>query len=115
MSEEEEVGEEYDPFDLLDHVAYGKKALTRSQRARHVKQSDYFEKYGEKAREVLSIILDKYVDGGIEELENPNILNIPELESFGTVYQIIMVIFMGLQNFQKALEDMKDSLYSLEA
>ena len=112
---EEEVGEEYDPFDLLVHVAYGKKALTRSQRARHVKQSDYFEKYGEKAREVLSIILDKYVDGGIEELENPNILNIPELESFGTVYQIIMVIFMGLQNFQKALEDMKDSLYSLEA
>ena len=112
---EEEVGEEYDPFDLLVHVAYGKKALTRSQRARKVKQSDYFEKYGEKAREVLSIILDKYVDGGIEELENPNILNIPELESFGTVYQIIMVIFMGLQNFQKALSEMKNSLYSLEA
>ena len=112
---EEEVGEEYDPFDLLVHIAYGKKALTRSQRARQVKQSDYFEKYGEQAKEVLSIILDKYVDGGIEELENPNILNIPELESFGTVYQIIMVIFMGLQNFQKALEEMKDSLYSLEA
>ena len=112
---EDEVGEEYDPFDLLVHVAYGKKALTRSQRARKVKQSDNFEKYGEKAREVLSIILDKYVDGGIEELENPNILNIPELESFGTVYQIVMVIFMGLQNFQKALSDMKNNLYSVEA
>ena len=65
---EEEVGEEYDPFDLLVHVAYGKKPLTRSQRARKVKQSEYFDKYSEQAKEVLSIILDKYVDGGIEEL-----------------------------------------------
>ena len=112
---EEEVGEEYDPFDLLVHVAYGKKPLTRSQRARKVKQSEYFDKYSEQAKEVLSIILDKYVDGGIEELENPNILNIPELSAFGTIMEIIMTIFMGLQNFQKALEDMKTNLYSLEA
>ncbi len=111
---EEEVGEEYDPFDLLVHVAYGKKALTRSQRARQVKHSDYFEKYGEQAKEVLSIILDKYVDGGITELENPEILNIPELRVYGTIMEIIMTIFMGLQNFQKAMEDMKKKLYSLE-
>lgn len=111
---EEVVGDEYDPFDLLVHVAYGKKPLTRSQRARKVKQSDYFDKYSDKAKEVLSIILDKYIDGGLVELENPNILSIPELQSYGTVYQIIMIIFMGLQNFQKAIEDMKNNLY-LEA
>ncbi len=112
---EEEVGEEYDPFDLLVHVAYGKKALTRSQRARQVKKSNYFEKYGEQAKEVLSIILDKYVDGGITELENPEILNIPELRVYGTIMEIIMTIFMGLQNFKQAMEDMKKKLYSLEA
>ena len=50
-----------------------------------------------------------------QELENPNILNIPELSAFGTIMEIIMTIFMGLQNFQKALEDMKTNLYSLEA
>lgn len=50
-----------------------------------------------------------------EELENHNILNIPELSAFGTIMEIIMTIFMGLQNFQKALEDMKTNLYSLEA
>ena len=110
---EEELGEEYDQFDLLVHVAYGKKPLTRSQRARKVKQSEYFDKYSEQAKEVLSIILDKYVDGGIEELENPNILNIPELSAFGTIMEIIMTIFMGLQNFQKALEDMKSNLSTL--
>lgn len=112
---EEEVGDEYDPFDLLVHVAYGKKALTRNQRARQVKNSDYFEKYGQQAREVLSIILDKYVDGGIKELENPELLNIPELKVYGTIMEIIMTIFMGISNFQKALDDMKKNLYSLEA
>ncbi len=111
---EEEIGEEYDPFDLLVHVAYEKPAMTRSQRARKVKNSNYFDKYSENAREVLTILLDKYVDGGIMELENPEVLNIPELKVYGTIMEIIMTIFMGLQNFQKALEEMKNYLYSME-
>ena len=41
--------------------------------------------------------------------------NIPELSVFGSVMEIIMYIFMGIQNFQKAMEEMKDNLYSLEA
>lgn len=108
---QEEVGEEYDPFDLLVHVAYGKKPLTRSQRARKVKNSDYFEKYSEKTQKVLSIILDKYVDDGLPALEDPNVLNIPELQVFGTIVQIISLIFMGVDKFNKAMEEMKNRLY----
>ena len=62
-----------------------------------------------------SKLLTTGVDGGLEELENPELLNIPELKVYGTIMEIIMTIFMGLQNFQKALEDMKNNLYSLEA
>lgn len=109
---EEEVGDEYDPFDLLVHVAYGKKALTRSQRARHVKQSSYFEKYSEEAKEVITILLDKYVDYGLDALENLNTLKIPELENkYGTIMQIIMTIFMGLDNFKAMLNELKYNLY----
>ncbi len=111
---EEEVGDEYDPFDLLVHVAYGKAPLTRSQRARKVRKSNYFDKYGETAKEILTIILDKYVDEGIDELENPNVLNIPELQSFGTIYEI-MQYFDGTQNYQNAMMEMKDILYREEA
>ena len=108
---EEAVGGDYDPFDLLIHVAYGKKPLTRSQRARKVKQSSYFDKYSDKAKEILTIILDKYVDGGIKELENPDILNIPQIrDNYGTVYQI-MGIFEGANNYQKALVELKEELY----
>lgn len=108
---QEEVGEEYDPFDLLVHVAYGKKPLTRSQRARKVKTSDYFAKYSEPAQEVLKILLDKYVDDGLPALEDPNTLNIPELQAFGTIIQIITMIFMGVDKFNQAMEDMKNRLY----
>jgi len=109
---EEEVGDEYDPFDLLVYVAYGKKALTRSQRARHIKQSDYFDKYGEEAKEVITILLDKYVDFGLTALEDLNTLKIPELESkYGTIMQIIMTIFLGLDNFKTMLNELKANLY----
>ena len=109
---EEEVGEEFDPFDLLVHVAYGKKALTRSQRARKVKQSEYFDKYSEQAKEVITILLDKYVDYGLDALENLDTLRIPELENkYGTIMQIIMVIFSGIANFQEMLKELKNNLY----
>jgi type I restriction enzyme R subunit len=109
---EDEVGEEYDPFDLLVHVAYGKKPLTRSQRARYLKQSDYFDKYSEEAKEVITILLDKYVDYGLDALENIQTLKIPELENkYGTLMQIIMSIFLGVDNFKKMLKDLKLNLY----
>ena len=58
-------GNEYDPFDLILHVAYGQKPLTRKQRASKVEKDSYFNKYGEKARRIISDLLDKYADEGI--------------------------------------------------
>ena len=107
---EEEIGEEYDAFDLLVNVAYGKPLKTRSQRAKQVKKSEFFERYSEQARDVLTIILEKYVAEGIKELEDPDILNIPELQVHGTVIQI-MQLFNGTQNYQDALKEMKEMLY----
>ena len=62
------VGREFDPFDLICHVAYDRPALTRSQRVRKVKQQ-YFSQYQAKARRVLEALLDKYTNEGIEALE----------------------------------------------
>jgi type I restriction enzyme R subunit len=109
---EEEVGEEYDPFDLLVHVAYEKPALTRSQRARKVRKNEsYFDKYGEKAKEVINILLDKYVDKGLEALENVDTLKTPELQEYGTVPEITMDVFGGVQVFKTILQEIKKFLY----
>lgn len=50
-----------DDFDFICHVAYGKRPLTRRERAEQVKKRDVFNKYGEKARMVLESLLEKYM------------------------------------------------------
>ena len=94
----------YDKFHILHHLITTK-----------VKQSEYFDKYSEQAKEVITILLDKYVDYGLNALENLDTLRIPELENkYGTIMQIIMVIFSGIANFQEMLKVLKDNL-SVEA
>src|SRR5690554_589367 len=58
----DEVGAAFDPFDLICHVAFEAKPLTRKERANNVKKRNYFTKYGDKAQAVLNSLLDKYSD-----------------------------------------------------
>ncbi|MBQ3621233.1 hypothetical protein II941_00145 [bacterium] len=79
-----------DDFDLLCHVVFDKKPLTRKERAVKAKQSTYFDKYGEKARKVIDILLDKYADGAIDDLSNMDILKLEELKNqFGSPLSIV--------------------------
>ena len=57
-----EVGKDFDPFDLILHVAYDQKPLTRRERAEKVRKRNYFAKYGDAARAVLQALRDKYQD-----------------------------------------------------
>ena len=59
-----EVGKDVDPFDLILHVAYDQRPLTRKERADKVRKRNYFAKYGDTARAVLQALLDKYQDEG---------------------------------------------------
>ena len=55
--------DDVDDFDFICHIAYGKKPLTRRERAENVKKRDVFNKYGTEARKVLEALLDKYANG----------------------------------------------------
>ena len=67
---QEQIGHEFDPFDLLCHIAFDQPPLTRRERANKVKKRNYFAKYGEKAAAVLDALLDKYADSGISNIES---------------------------------------------
>src|SRR5690606_36669890 len=56
----EEVGQDFDEFDLIAHIAFDMKPLTRSERAKKARKEDYLSKYSGVAREVLEAIIDKY-------------------------------------------------------
>ena len=66
----EQVGRDYDAFDLICHVAFDQPPLTRRERAENVKKRDVFAKYGDQARAVLEALLQKYADSGITSVES---------------------------------------------
>ena len=77
----DQVGRDYDAFDLVCHIAFDQPPLTRRERADHVKKRDVFTKYGKKAREVLNALLDKYADGGIKSVESLDIFKVDPLST----------------------------------
>lgn len=58
---EDLVGKDYDPFDLICHIAFDRPPLTRRERAEQARKRDVFAKYGETARAVLDALLDKWI------------------------------------------------------
>lgn len=73
---QEQIGPELDVFDLLCHVAFDRKPLTRRERANNVKKRNYFARYGEQVAAVLDALLEKYADSGIGDLESREILKV---------------------------------------
>ena len=57
----DEVGKDFDPFDLICHVAFDQPPLTRRERAEHVKKRNYFTKYSAQAQQVLETLLEGLV------------------------------------------------------
>ncbi len=106
----EEIGSAFDPFDLICHVAFEQKPLTRKERAEQVKKRDYFTKYGELARKVISALLDKYSDDGVLDLENPEIIRLDPLSKLGSPVEIIRA-FGGKPAYDAAIHDLTDELY----
>ena len=111
---EEEVGQEFDPFDLVCYIAYGQPALSRKQRAAKVRNAKYFDKYGDQVREVLNELLDKYSDGGIADIESMEVLRVDPLNKFGTPMEIVNTIFGGKTNYLEAIRRLERCLYTAE-
>lgn len=110
---EKQIGKEMDAFDLICHVAFDKPPLSRRERADKVRNSDYFTKYGDNARKVLSAMLDKYADEGIENIENMEVLRLRPFDNMGTPFEILDY-FGGKQGYKDALKDLEAQIYEAE-
>ena len=106
----EELGKDLDPFDLVCHIAFDAKPLTRCERAENVKKRDVFTKYGGQARAVLGALLDKYADEGMLNIDDANVLRIPPLDSLGTPVELVRA-FGGKPDFDRAVHDLQSALY----
>ena len=110
----DQVGRDYDAFDLICHVAFDQPPLTRQERADKVKKRNVFAKYGDQARAVLEALLQKYSDSGITSVESMDILKVDPLTDFGTPMEIIK--FFGDKNtYLAAIRELEQALYQKAA
>jgi len=102
-----------DDFDLICHIAFDKKPLTRAERANNVKKRDFISKYNESAQKVLNLLLDKYKDEGIYEMENEAIFNTPFVKKTlgGNITKVISY-FDGETGFYNAMKQLENALYA---
>lgn len=108
---QEQIGQEFDPFDLVCHIAYDQPPLTRKERANNVKKRNCFAKYGEQSQAVLSALLEKYADCGVVNLESMDVLKVNPIKEFGTPQFIVNKIFKGKADFTAALKELESELY----
>ena len=102
-----------DDFDFICHIAYGRKPLTRKERADQVKKRDIFSKYGPEARKVLEALLDKYAMDGITQLENKTVvLKLDPFRTMGSPAKIAK-LFGGKQQYIDAVNELEDLIYSI--
>lgn len=106
--------DDVDDFDFICHLAYGKKPLTRKERANNVKKKDFFSKYSADAQAVLNILLDKYMNQGITEVEDIKVLSLADFANFGKPSRIVK-LFGGKINYETAIRELEENIYELEA
>lgn len=111
LKEDQGMGD-VDDFDFICHIAYGKKALTRKERAENVKKRDIFHKYGPQAQKVLEALLDKYMNEGISQLENRKVLTLDPFRQMGSPASIAK-LFGGNQQYFEAVHELEREIYNV--
>ena len=106
----EDVGKDFDAFDLICHVAFDQPPLTRRERVEQVKKRNYFTKYSVQAQKVLESLLDKYADTGIDHIENIEILRVAPFSDLGSPVELLKA-FGGKPQYQQALQELEHELY----
>jgi type I restriction enzyme R subunit len=113
-----DAGLDVDPFDLICHLAFDRKALTRSERARRVRQKPaYFEKYGDVARQVLSALAERFAEDGYATLDKVlddsqlfGFLSAPPFTEIGRPLEVVKA-FGGKEQFHQAMLELQTVIY----
>lgn len=103
-----------DALDLLCHLAWNAPLLTRRQRAAQARKAtqDAFGQYGETAREILSLMLDKYIERGILQFQSlSELMKVRPFDRFGSPSEIASRHFGGMRGLKDAVSRLQSALY----
>lgn len=103
-----------DPFDLLCHLAWNAPLLTRRQRAEQARRKapDLFAQYGETAREILTLLLDRYIERGILQFNAlSELMKVQPFDRYGNPAEIAARHFGGVRGMKDAVSRLQTALY----
>ena len=86
--------------------------LIRSLCANNVKKRDYLNKYSDDAKAVLEILLDKYMNKGIYEIEKTEVLKLAPFDKIGSMAKIVKM-FGGKAGYEKAVHELQEEIYKV--
>lgn len=101
---------DFDEFDLICHIAYDKKPLTKVERANNVRKKGYLYQYSDMAQKVIEALLDKYTEYGITAFDNKILSNEPFVK-FGSPTKIAR-LFGGKTQFDRTLRELQTQIYA---
>jgi type I restriction enzyme R subunit len=109
-----EMGDEdLDEFDIILHLAFGKKPLTRSERAKNISKENLFSKYEGRARQVIEILIERYSTQGILSIDDTRDLGAPDFRVVATDYEILTEIFNGRNDYVDMLAILQKDIYRI--
>lgn len=111
VREEDPKLKDCDDFDIICHVAFDQKPLTRQERIDGVKKRNYLAKYEGNARKVIEGLMEKYGEVGVTNIENSQILNLNPFSEIGKRARIMKGVFKGTDEYNEAVRDLENELY----
>lgn len=103
-----------DPFDLLCHLAWNAPLLTRRQRAEaaRTRAESLFGQYGDTAREILSLMLERYIDRGILQFSAiSELMKVQPFDRYGSPAEIASRHFGSVRDMKIAVSRLQTALY----
>ena len=103
-----------DPFDLLCHLAWNAPLHTRRQRADAAKRQahDLFAQRSDTAREILSLLLERYVERGILQFNVlSELMKVQPFDRYGSPSEIAARHFGGVRGMKDAVSRLQTALY----
>jgi type I restriction enzyme R subunit len=110
VREEKPELKDKDEFDIICHVAFDGKPLTRKERVDGVKRRGYLNKYKGEALQIIEALMDKYAENGVLNIEDSNILELNPFNLIGKKAKI-MKVFGGPAGYKTMLAELEQQLY----
>jgi len=113
VREENPALQDCDYFDIICHVAFDQKPLTRKERIEGVQKRNYLAKYEGQARKVVEGLMEKYGEVGVTNIENPQILSLNPFSQIAKRPRIMKGIFKSPEEYNEAVRDLENELYKI--